>query len=210
VLKEALMFVITADQRGSRSGADLVPSGLDAVAGLAGPRLILAPERTAGDELQVAIADPGAVLEVALHLTRLQTWSVGIGVGPFVHPLPADARAARGAAFIHAREGVERAKKTSTRVAVVGGEEGADAEALLRLMVELRDRRTTEGWELHDLLREGMTQRDAAARLGITEGAVSLRARSAGLRTEEAARPALERLLRRADAALTPPGSTPG
>lgn len=204
------MFVVTADQRGSRTSADLVPAGLRAVEGLAGPRLARAPERTAGDELQVAIPDARAVIDVVLHLTRLHEWSVGVGVGPVEEPLPADVRAARGAAFVNAREGVERAKKTPTRVAVVGGEEGADAEALLRLMVELRDRRTTEGWELHDLLAEGLTQRDAAGRLGVTEGAVSLRARNAGLRTEESALPALERLLRRADAALTPPGSIPG
>jgi hypothetical protein len=204
------MFVVTVDQRGSRTGADLVPAGLRAVQSLAGPHLASAPERTAGDELQVAIADARAVMDVVLHLTRLHEWSVGVGVGPVEEPLPADVRAARGAAFVNAREGVERAKKTPTRVAVVGGEEGADAEALLRLMVELRDRRTTEGWELHDLLAEGLTQREAAGRLGVTEGAVSLRARNAGLRTEEGALPALERLLRRADAALTPPGSTRG
>ncbi len=204
------MFVITADQRRSRTSADLVPAGLAAVSHLVGTRRALAPERTAGDELQVAIPDARTAIDVALHLTRLQEWSVGIGVGPVEEPLPANVRAARGTAFVHAREGVDRAKKSSTRVAVVGGEEGADAEALLRLMVELRDRRTTEGWELHDLLAEGLTQREAAGRLGITEGAVSLRARNAGLRTEETALPALERLMRRADAALTRPGSTPG
>ncbi|MGL4256607.1 MAG: DNA-binding protein [Microbacterium sp.] len=201
------MFVVTADQRRSRTNADLVPAGLAAVTNLVGPRPALAPERTAGDELQVAIPDARAVIDVVLHLTRLQEWSVGIGVGPVEEPLPANVRAARGTAFVNAREGVDRAKKSSTRVAVVGGEEGADAEALLRLLVELRDRRTTEGWELHDLLGEGFTQREAAGRLGITEGAVSLRARNAGLRTEETALPALERLMRRADAALTLPGS---
>lgn len=204
------MFVVTADQRRSRAGADLVPAGLSAVTSLAGPRLALAPERTAGDELQFALADPRALLDVALHLTRLHAWSVGIGIGGVEEPLPADVRAARGPAFVNAREGVDRAKKSPTRVAVVGGEEGADAEALLRLMVELRDRRTTEGWELHDLLAEGMTQREAAGRLGITEGAVSLRARNAGLRTEEAALPVLERLLRRADDALAPPAPSRG
>lgn len=197
------MFVVTADQRGSRTGPDLVPAGLDAVTRLAGPRLAIAPARTAGDELQVAIPDVRTVVDVALHLSRLQKWSVGIGVGRVEQPLPADVRAARGDAFVNAREGVDRAKKTPTRIAVVGGEEAADAEALLRLLVELRDRRTAEGWELHDLLAEGLTQREAAARLGVTEGAVSLRARNAGLRTEESARPALERLLSRADAAAT-------
>lgn len=193
------MFVVTADQRGSRTRADLVPAGLRAIGSLAGSRLALAPARTAGDEVQVAVPDARAVIDVALHLSRTHEWSVGIGVGPVEQPLPDDVRAARGTAFLNAREGVERAKKTPTRISIVGGEEGSDAEALLRLLVELRDRRTEEGWELCDLLAEGLTQRDAAARLGITEGAVSQRARNAGLRTEEGALPALERLLRRAD-----------
>lgn len=195
------VFVITADQRGSRNSADLVPAGLRAITSRGGARLGLGPERTAGDEVQVAIPDVRAVIDVALDLSRSHDWSIGIGVGPVEQPLPEDVRAARGAAFLNAREGVERAKKAPTRISVVGGEEGADAEALLRLLVELRDRRTDEGWELHDLLAEGLTQRDAAERLGITEGAVSQRARNAGLRTEEGALPALERLLRRADVA---------
>ncbi|WP_127472555.1 DNA-binding protein [Microbacterium sulfonylureivorans] len=199
------MFVVTADQRDSRINDDLVPAGLDAVSALAGSRLALAPERTAGDEIQVALPDAGATLEIVLHLTRLRTWSVGIGVGSVEEPLPANVRAARGAAFLHARDAVERAKRAPTRVAMAGGQEGSDAEALLRLLIELRDRRTPEGWEIHDLLAEGLSQRAAAARLGITEGAVSLRARNAGLRAEEAALPALERVLARADDVLSPP-----
>ncbi|MFE7846362.1 DNA-binding protein [Microbacterium sp. NPDC057407] len=191
--------MITADQRGSRTRSDLVPEGIAAVAEAAGTRLTLAPERTAGDELQVALPDPAAVLDVVLDLTRAGSWSVGVGVGPVEEPLPAQVRAGRGTAFVNARDAVERAKRTPTRLAITGGEGGADAEALLRLLVELRDRRTVEGWEIYDLLAEGLTQREAAARLSITEGAVSLRVRNAGIRTEEAAIPALHRLLGRAD-----------
>ncbi|WP_214466019.1 DNA-binding protein [Microbacterium flavescens] len=193
------MFVVTADQRDSQRTADLVPAGLHAINAAAGPSLALAPERTAGDEIQTAIGDASGALEIVLQLTRLGTWSVGIGVGRVEEPLPANVRAARGPAFVRARDAVERAKRTSTRMALTAGDEGADAEALLRLLIELRDRRTDEGWEIHDLLAEGLTQRDAAGRLGITEGAVSLRARNAGLRTEEAAVPALQRLLARLD-----------
>ena len=195
------MFVITADQRGSRTNADLIPPTLAAVVTAAGKGLRLEPERTAGDELQVAIGEARAALDVVLHLTRMQTWSVGIGIGSVEQPLPAQVRAARGAAFLHARDAVERAKRSPTRVALSDGgtTEGADAEAFVRLLIELRDRRTPEGWEVHDLLVQGGTQREAAAELGITEGAVSLRARNAGLRAEEGAVPALERLLRRLD-----------
>ncbi|MBD8024998.1 DNA-binding protein [Microbacterium gallinarum] len=193
------MFVVTADQRDSQVSDDLVPAGLHAITAAAGPRLALAPERTAGDEIQTAIADAAGALEIVLQLTRLGTWSVGIGVGLVEEPLPANVRAARGPAFVHARDAVDRAKRAPTRVALTAGPEGQDPEALLRLLIELRDRRTAEGWEVHDLLAEGLNQRDAARRLGISEGAVSLRARNAGLRTEEAAAPAVQRLLARLD-----------
>ena len=191
------MFVITSDQRDSRSSADLVPSALTSIHAKGHQGLALAPERTAGDEVQVAVADAGALLEIVLDLTRSGTWSVGVGAGEVESPLPDSVRAARGEAFVNARDAVDRAKKAATRVAITAPEGGADAEALVRLLVELRDRRTAEGWEIYDLLAEEITQREAAARLGISEGAVSLRVKSAGLRTEEAAVPALVRVLAR-------------
>src|SRR6478735_2177187 len=191
------MFVITSDQRDSRSSADLVPAALASVDAKGHQGLALAPERTAGDEIQVAVADAGALLGIVLDLTRSGRWSVGVGAGEVESPLPDSVRAARGEAFVNARDAVERAKKAATRVAITAPEGGADAEALVRLLVELRDRRTAEGWEIYDLLAEEITQREAAARLGISEGAVSLRVKSAGLRTEEAAVPALVRVLAR-------------
>jgi hypothetical protein len=189
------MYVITSDQRDSRTSADLVPAALSAVTTHASRGVALAPERTAGDEVQVAVTDAAAVLAILLDLTRAGRWSVGVGVGEVETPLPDSVRAARGEAFLNARDAVDRAKKATTRVAITAPEGGADAEALVRLLIELRDRRTAEGWEVYDLLAEGITQREAAARLAISEAAVSLRVRSAGLRTEEAAVPALIRVL---------------
>lgn len=193
------MFVLTADQRDSRTNADLVPSALAAVRRRGSAALALAPERTAGDELQLAVAEPAAVLSIVLELTRTGQWSVGVGVGDVESPLPASVRAARGEAFVNARDAVDRAKKAATRLAITAPPDGNDAEALVRLLVELRDRRTPEGWEVYDLLAAGRSQRDAANILGISQGAVSLRAKAAGLRAEEAAVPALERLLGRLD-----------
>lgn len=191
------MYVITADQRRSREGADLVGPALEAMARIGGDALRLAPERTAGDEVQALVADPAAALAIALELTRAGTWSVGIGSGGVEDPLPDVVRAARGTAFLHAREAVEAAKSAPTRVALRGDDAGAaaDAEALLRLLIELRDRRTPEGWEIHDLLATGISQRQAAEALGITESSVSRRVRAAALRTEEAAIPAIVRVL---------------
>ena len=193
------MFVLTADQRDSRANADLVPAALEVVNRRGKTALTLAPERTAGDEIQVAVADPAAVLSIVLELTRTGRWSVGVGVGDVESPLPPSVRAARGEAFIHARDAVDRAKKASTRLAITARSENDDAEALVRLLIELRDRRTPEGWEVYDLLAAGRSQREAAALLGISQGAVSLRAKAAGLRAEEAAVPALERALGRLD-----------
>ncbi|MGO1236434.1 MAG: DNA-binding protein [Microbacterium gubbeenense] len=188
------MFVITADQHGSRTGEDLVPDALEDITRLAGSALLLPPERTAGDEIQALIDDAGAALTVALTLTRGGQWSVGIGIGEVEDPLPRDVRAARGSAFIAARDAVDAAKKAPTRIAV----SDPDAEALVRLLVELRDRRTDEGWEAYDLLARGLTQREAAGELGISEGAVSRRVSAAGIRAEEAALPALAKVLEHA------------
>jgi transcriptional regulator with XRE-family HTH domain len=56
------------------------------------------------------------------------------------------------------------------------------------LVLILRARRSAQGWELYDLLEaEGITQADAAARLGITPQAASKRAQAAQLRAERAA-----------------------
>jgi predicted XRE-type DNA-binding protein len=203
------MYVITADQRDSRTSADLVPDALSSVGRRGGAHLPLAPERTAGDEIQVAVSDGATVLAIVLDLTRSQTWSVGVGVGAVESPLPPTVRAARGEAFLNARDAVDRAKKATTRVAITAPENGADAEALVRLLIELRDRRSTEGWEVHDLLARGLTQKEAASRLGISEGAVSLRAKTAALRAEEAAVPALERMLENLDQRITTPVDAP-
>lgn len=191
------MFVITADQRDSRTNADLVPEGVALSERAGGDRLALPVERNAGDELQAMTASAGAALDIALALLRDGRWSVGLGAGIAETPLPDDIRAARGPVFVLARGAVERAKQAPVRIAVGAADEvaAADAEAYLRLLVDLRDRRSPQGWEVADLLATGMTQQRIAAELGITPTAVSLRAKAAGLRLEEAAVPALVRTL---------------
>ncbi|TPW70294.1 DNA-binding protein [Schumannella sp. 10F1B-5-1] len=210
------MFVITADQVGSRRGADLVAGALDDIQTAVGPRLALPADRTAGDELQAVTDDAEAALRLMLRLSRDGRWSIGCGIGA-VDVLAETTRASSGPAFVLARDAVEAAKHRRTRVAVRGGAPGASAaerstgaaatiEPLVDLLVLLRARRTDPGWELQALLDEGMTQGEAAQRLGITPQAASQRARAADLAAESAAIPALVRLLRRAD----PDGSDPG
>lgn len=198
------MFVITADQVGSRRRADLVAPELESIGERFGPRLALPPDRNAGDELQVLTADAGAALDLILSLTREGRWSVGVGLGSVRLPLPESTREATGDAFVAARSAVNRAKRMPYRLAidaVADPEPAADAEALLTLLLTVREGRTAAGWELYDLVTSGLTQAEAGARLGITPQSASDRARAAGLRVELAALPALTRLLARADAA---------
>ena len=195
------MFVLTADQRSSRHGPDRVDPLLEELAG--GPRLVRPFERTAGDEVQGVVADPDAVVDLVLRLARTGQWSVGVGAGAVRQPLPRSTRAGAGPAFELARDAVQRAKRAAPRVAVSGEDRTAarHAEAVLRLLAEIVQRRTEPGWAVVDRLRDGRTQTDVATELGITKQAVSQRAQAAGWPHERDVRPAAAALLDRAQAA---------
>ena len=111
------MFVITADQRDSRTNADLVPEGVALAERAGGDRLALPVERNAGDELQAMTANAAAALEISLALLRDGRWSMGLGAGDAENPLPRDIRAARGPVFVLARGAVDRAKQATGRIA---------------------------------------------------------------------------------------------
>jgi hypothetical protein len=197
------MIVVTADQVGSRESADLVGGMLERLNRELRESLVLPADRTAGDELQLLVANGAAALQAVLLMTREGAWSVGCGVGAQTQPLGPSIRESSGEAFVAARAAVERAKKRPTRFALEtepASETAGDVEALIDLLLVLRGRRSTEGWELHDLLSTGATQARAAAALGITPQAASKRARAAELRAEQAATGALGRLLDTLDA----------
>jgi len=206
---DAFMFVVLADQVSSRAGADRVPAALDRLAEIIGERAVLGFERTAGDEVQGLTAAPDAVVDAVAELTRLGGWRVGIGAGGVETPLPASTREARGGAYLAAREAIGSARSSPTElglalatpdatpiVTAAGyGERAAsvaDAETALWLLRGLLERRSQEGWELVDLLDSGLTNSQAAARLGISPSAASQRvsrahrtetSRAAGLAT---------------------------
>jgi hypothetical protein len=71
----------------------------------------------------------------------------------------------------------------------------ADVEALIRLLVLLRERRTDHGWEVVELMRAGHQQKEAAALLDVARprSARGSRRRCGGQRRTRD--PALERLL---------------
>jgi hypothetical protein len=174
------VLVVTVDQVGSRGAADLVDPTLEA---LAEAPLLRAFQRTAGDEFQGVLDQPASLPLVVEPLLRTEAWSVGIGFGEVDEPLPASARAGRGAAYQHARDAVDAAKAAPWRVCVRGEDpEPAGAlEAALWLWAALLARRTPRGWEVADLLERGASHAEAARALGISAPAVSQRARAAGI-----------------------------
>ena len=197
------MFVLTIDQRGSRRDVDRVPALLAQLSG--GGPVLRGFERTVGDEVQGVLPDAAAVVELALTVLRTGGWSVGIGAGPVDEPLPSEARAGTGAAFVLARRAVERAKSRQrpVPVAVEGrdAERAAEAEAVLTLVAAVALRRTEGGWAAVDAWRAagGLgTQEEIAGRLGVSQQAVSQRLAAALWDEEWAVRPVLARLLEEA------------
>lgn len=195
------MYAITADQVDSRHRPDIAEATMRHLTEVVGAGLVLPVDRTAGDEIQLLLEGADHALAVILRLTRDGEWSVGCGVGAVNTPLPANAREASGDAFVAAREAVNDAKKRDTRFAMRTAPDHpaatptADAEALVDLLLQLRGRRSAEGWQMYDLMATGSSQVDAARRLGISPQAASKRARSAALRVESAAIAPLERML---------------
>jgi hypothetical protein len=193
------VFVITADQVDSRHRADIVDPTIERITAGWGKALLLPVDRTAGDELQLIVAGGDPALEIVLELTRRGEWSVGCGIGEVATPLPKNTREAAGSAFIAARTAVEAAKKRESRFALrAEGERAAaatDLESVVDLLLLTRARRSRQGWELYDIMGTEITQAEAAQRLGITQQAASKRARAAAIRAEQAAVPAIGRML---------------
>ncbi len=190
-------FVLTVDQRASRRGPDRVGETL---LWLQGAEVLLPFERTAGDEFQGLLDDPSVVVGVVLDLLREGAWSVGVGAGPVLTPLPASTRAASGAAFLSARRAVEAAKLRSAHVAVRGAAsaDAEDAQAVLGALAAVIERRSPQAWEAIGLVEEGRTQAEAAAELGISRQAVGQRLAAGLWELERELRPTAARLLARA------------
>lgn len=191
------MFVLTVDQIDSQHQVDRVEPTLQELQLRFAGRLSAAPERTAGDEFQLATEDGPTALEIALTLVRARCWSVGLGVGDVRRPLDDSVRAMTGTAFVNARDAVAAAKKRPARFALRADPGVADLDPLIRLLLALRERRTPEGWQLSDLLDASpdLTLTEAADRLGISVQAASQRARTAGTRLDREARDVLGSML---------------
>lgn len=186
--------VLTVDQHASRRGADEVPALLRALERQVADRSLVAPlrpfQRTVGDEVQAVVDDPHTTVALVGTMLRAGRWTIGLGIGAVEEPLPSDARAGRGEAYLRAREAVTRAKSALHRVRVVGGDpyRAERLETVLWLWAGIVERRTDRGWQVHDALADGLSHEEVGRRLGITQSAVSQRARAAGLVDEQRAR----------------------
>ena len=194
------VVVLTVDQDGSRGGSDQVPVALETLAPV---HTRLAFERTVGDELQGVLDDPAALVAALESLLRAGVWNIGIGFGAIETPLPDQARAGRGPAYLAAREAVTAAKGSPWHVRAVAaeqpdGERVRALESAVWLWAALLGRRTPRGWEVSDLVDQGLTYDDTASRLGITQSAVSQRAAAAGIAEGRRARELVEFLTRTA------------
>ena len=191
-------FVLTVDQRASRRTADRVADALPELN--ATVPVVLAFERTAGDEFQAVLAEPADVVDVVLRLVRMGGWSIGVGAGPVQTPLPSSTRAGAGPAFLSARRAVDAAKQRPTRLAVRGAvpPEAADAQAVLSALAVVVERRSEQAWEAIALVDSGRTQAEAAGELGISRQAVGQRLAAGLWDLERDLRPTATRLLARA------------
>ena len=229
------MYVVTIDQRHSRSAEDGVPRLL---AALADVPCVAAFDRTAGDEVQGLLDDPGAVRQALLIALRDGEWHCGVGAGPVDDDsYSTGTRAGRGPGYLAAREAVEAAKGLPGSVAIrvpagAGGAGGAragrvqeperateapddsahawaaDCEAVWALAAQLVLGRTEAQWRVVDAVDLSPTQAAAAEDLDITPASVTGAIRLSRIREERAAYPALDRLLAGAHAAATgAPGS---
>ncbi|MCF8610627.1 hypothetical protein L5G28_10740 [Gordonia sp. HY285] len=192
------MYVLTVDQRGSRTDRDRVPDIIDRYATAHTVRPF---DRTAGDEVQAVFDAADEITAIAVDLAATDNWSVGIGVGTVDLPLPAATRAGRGRAFEAAREAVEAAKRDRRRIRVVGSSDWTvHAQTAAGLLVDVLANRSEAGREAVALMRTGITQATAADRLGITPQAMSSRLATAGWDLQIPAEALLARLLTEADA----------
>jgi len=204
------MFVVIADQIGSRTDRDRVAGLLERLHERTGDRLALPAERTAGDELQALTADAATALDVVLECLRDGHFRAGLGIGAVAGALPASIREASGPAFIAGRRAVQQAARTSIRFSAAGADgaedAAADVDALVALLLSARARWSPQSWELHELLEQGLTQAASAEQLGISPQAVSKRARAAALAIDAAARVAIGRVMHSADTEQSPVG----
>lgn len=183
------MFVVMADQRGSRKAEDLVPSLLHDLNRTSQPwQPLLDFERTAGDEVQGLLDGAAGLAELLRHFGDSNDWSIGVGIGSVEAPLPSSTRAATGTAYLAARNAIESAKRAPGWLRIESSSEPEAAQTLQALthgLFFVQRSRSQAGREAVALSRQGRNGKTIAKELGISPQAVSTRLRIAGWDEEQ-------------------------
>jgi transcriptional regulator with XRE-family HTH domain len=201
------MIAISAGQAAAGAPPGLAREAAVSIAEAFAPSLVLPVDHSPGG-LRVLVAGGAAAVAITLDLTRSGWWAVGLGAGGMRRPLGTSIPQSTGDVLLAAGTALARAHKRPTRFAADSLptiDLARDLESLLDLVLQLRSRRTEQGWQVSDLVATGLTQAEAAERLGITPQSASKRARAADLKTEAAALPSLARLVDTLDREASPP-----
>lgn len=158
--------------RAARRSA-LVARSAEALSGLAGVEQV---RRSGVEDIRFTCSTPEGLCNLAMALLADGDWAVGIGVGSQAARLSALALGA------HPRRGDIRVRMEPDR----SGHAASDIEAAFRLVGHMLAKRSPAGREATALLRSGLSQVDAADRLGITKQAISQRLAAAGWSAEQA------------------------
>jgi len=139
---------------------------------------------TRGDSFQAVIEDSAVVAEILwdvwLALGQVKV-RFGFGFGPIYTALNADPRVMDGPAFHYAAKPLSRGRAVAFRG--FGDLQDVVLTGIGTLMRTVFERFTERQLEVIERLREGASQSDAAARLGVSRQAVSQLVRTSGWRS---------------------------
>ena len=182
-----LAWVILADQVDSRRHNDEVPHLLTALTSpgllvsptgytVGTPQWVLPPERTSGYEVQALTTDPASLIH-AVWTSGSGPWRIGVSHGEVDTPLPDSTRAARGPAYISAREAIDECRRRRAAIHVFA--DGTDGmrrfSQVAQVVVDLARRLRPAARDVAKFYDLSMSSDETARALGISTSAVSQR-----------------------------------
>ncbi|MEZ2121299.1 MULTISPECIES: MarR family transcriptional regulator [unclassified Corynebacterium] len=185
------MFAVHARYRGREiRRADLVRRSAEALSTLDGVGEF---EMLGVEDICAVIDSAEAVTDTTMALLSAGDWAIGIGICPGAGWPVAEVRElATTAIGRHCRSGIVKVRSWT-------GSDMNDLSTVFILLAHVLAKRTTEGREATQLMRGGMNQNEAAAKLGISKQAMSQRLAAAGWSAETAGWKLAVDLLRKVD-----------
>lgn len=140
------------------------------------PQWVLPPERTSGDEVQALTTDPASLIH-AVWTSGSGPWRIGVSHGEVDTPLPDSTRAARGPAYISAREAIDECRRRRAAIHVFA--DGTDGmrrfSQVAQVVVDLARRLRPAARDVAKFYDLSMSSDETARALGISTSAVSQR-----------------------------------